>query len=510
MKPVVVLGFDAASPRLIRDWALPAFARLRADGVTARTLNPPGLYVGAVWPSLITGVSPARHGRWCYDQFIPGSYGVRRMSPRDYQVEPFWMALDRAGKRVAIIDVPKSPSHALANGLHIADWGTHDPESRGFHTYPEALAHDVQRRYRTEPVGGCDSYGHDHDAVQQLCDRLIERAERKTELCLDLLARERWDLFFAVFTESHCAGHQLWRLHDPAHPEHDPVLRRALGDPLERVYRALDRSLARLLSALPTDATVVVLASHGMGPHYDGNMLLADMLAAMHVSGTRRDAVSTLQRTWHAAPAPLRRAINPLAVRAGLWLGRRRAGAPPGLGSALRTPDPTRMRYFAVPNNDCHGAIRLNIVGREPAGCVRTGGDVDDTIAALREELRTFVNEDTGRPVVASLHRIEDLYPGEPHGALPDLIIDWDRSAPIRRIVSTRYGRLERPPLTPRTGDHQPDGLLIARGPEIASGGDLDAMASVDLAPTICTILGLPRPDLDGHPIAAIVAPSKS
>ncbi len=510
MNPVVVLGFDAAAPGLIRDWALPAFARLRADGVTTSTRNPPGLYVGAVWPSLITGTSPSRHGRWCYDQFVPGTYGVRRMTAEDYQVAPFWMALDRAGKRVAIVDVPKSPIRALGHGLQLADWGTHDPDSLGFRAYPETLARDVQRRYRTEPVGLCDHYGHDREAVQRLCDRLIERTERRTELCLDLLARERWDLFFAVFTESHCAGHQLWWLHDPTHPEHDPALRRALGDPMERVYRALDRSLARLLAALPTEATVLVLASHGMGPHYDGSLLLADMLAAMHVSGARRDAVSTLQRTWHAAPAALRRVVNPLAVRTGLWLGRRRAGAPPGLGSALRTPDPTRMRYFAVPNNDCHGAIRLNVVGREPAGCIQPGRDFDAAIDALGEELSTFVNEDTGRPVVAALHRIETLYPGEPHEALPDVIVDWDRSATIQRVVSTRYGRLARPKVTSRTGDHQPTGLLIARGPGIASGHAIAPIESVDLAPTISSILGLPRPDLDGHPIEAIVAPSTS
>ena len=509
MTPVVVLGFDAADSHLIRDWGLPAFARLRAEGVTASTRNPPGLYVGAVWPSLMTGTSPTRHGRWCYDQFVPGTYGVRRITGDDFQVEPFWMALDRAGKRVAIVDVPKNPATTLAHGLLIADWGTHDPEPQGLRVSPASVARDLQHRYRTEPVGICDHYGHHADDVQKLCDRLIERAERKTELCLDLLARERWDLFFAVFTESHCAGHQFWRIHDPTHPAHDPALRRALGNPMERVYRALDRSLTRLIAAIPTTTTVLVVTSHGMGPHYDGNMLLADMLAAMHVSGTRRDAVSTLQRTWRACPAAVRAVINPLAVRAGLWLGRRRAGAPPGLGSALRTPDPTRMRYFAVPNNDCHGAIRLNISGREPTGCVQPGQEVDETIAALEEDLRTFVNEETGRPVVTALHRIDALYPGEPHDTLPDLIVDWDRSAPIRRIASARYGRLERGDVTPRTGDHQPDGLLIARGPGIGAGRDLGTVESVDLATTVSSLLGLPRPDLDGHPIAAIVDPSR-
>jgi hypothetical protein len=102
------------------------------------------------------------------------------------------------------------------------------------------------------------------------------------------------------------------------------------------------------------------------------------------------------------------------------------------------------------------------------------------------------------------VHRIEDLYPGEDVSALPDLIVDWDRSAPIRRIRSAEYGRLARESIGPRTGDHRPDGLLIARGPGIAAGHTLPAEPSVAVAATVCALLGVERADLDGRPIAAL------
>jgi len=230
------------------------------------------------------------------------------------------------------------------------------------------------------------------------------------------------------------------------------------------------------------------------------------MLSAIHARPRRLAAVGLAQRAWQALPGGVRTVVAPPLAHAGRWLSRRRAGAPPGLASALRAPEPGRLPYFAVPNNDCHGAIRLNLAGREPAGAVRPGAERARTVEALRAALATFVNEETGRPVVAAVHRIEDLYPGEPVGDLPDLIVDWDRSAPIRRVRSPRYGRLARVSPSPRSGDHRPEGLLIARGPRVAAGRAGPAVPSVALAATVSRLLGVARPDLDAAPLAALGA----
>ena len=63
---VLALAGDALDDVLVRRWAaegvLPTFQRLLGEGTWATTLNPIGLYVGALWPSFATGASPARHG----------------------------------------------------------------------------------------------------------------------------------------------------------------------------------------------------------------------------------------------------------------------------------------------------------------------------------------------------------------------------------------------------------------------------------------------------------------
>jgi predicted AlkP superfamily phosphohydrolase/phosphomutase len=64
---VLFLAADAMDKDLVLRWAedgtLPTFRRLLSTAAWGNTENPPGLFVGAVWPSFWTSVSPARHAR---------------------------------------------------------------------------------------------------------------------------------------------------------------------------------------------------------------------------------------------------------------------------------------------------------------------------------------------------------------------------------------------------------------------------------------------------------------
>src|SRR4029450_647864 len=92
------------------------------------------------------------------------------------------------------------------------------------------------------------------------------------------------------------------------------------------------------------------------------------------------------------------------------------------------------------------------------------------------------------------------LFPGEPTDELPDLIVHWNRTRPIRRVRSPRYGSLARGVPGGRSGDHRPDGLLVARGPGILADPRGGPVRSVDVPATIAGMLGVPLPDVDGPP----------
>ena len=457
---LLVIGIDAAEASLLDAWSetgyLPTLRSLREAGLCCRIENPPGIYTGAVWPSFFTAVSPGRHGRYFYRQIEVGSYDVPVFPGSAIGWEPFWSALSRAGRRSAIVDVPKAPLAEDFDGVQICDWGVHDSEG-SMRSFPDSLGRDLVQRFGADPVGLCDRGRRNAASLAELRDALVERTRRKTELSLDLLGRGGWDLFLTVFSESHCAGHQFWHVHDASHPLHRRDVADALGNPLRDVYVALDAGLGRLMDAAGPGATVLVIASHGMGAHYDGTFLLDDILRRIDgVKELRRTAVvETARRLWQRTPARMRRPLEPIADRV-----YRSAG----------TSLPTGRRFFAVPTNDNCGGIRLNLAGREPDGRVRRGAEADAVCDELAAELLELVEVASGRPVVRDVLRSVDIFPGERTDQLPDLLVRWHRDTPIRGVVSPRVGKIARQYGGCRTGDHRAGGALYARRPGLPSG----------------------------------------
>jgi predicted AlkP superfamily phosphohydrolase/phosphomutase len=498
---VLVIGLDAADRDLILRWTregdLPVMRRLLETSHWGMTVNPPGLYVGAVWPSFFTGVSPARHGRYCYVQLNPGTYRARKVHTADLRVEPFWERLSRAGKRVAVIDVPKTPLSRGVNGLHIVDWGTHDPDHARVRTWPEALAAEVAARFGEDPLRNCNGHREHASEYAALRDALVARARRKAELARHYLEQGGWDAFVAVFSESHCAGHQCWHLLDPDHPRHDPEVARAAGNPMRDVYRAIDRGIGELLELAGDETLTVVLASHGMGPHYDGTFLLGKILERLGAQAPARPH-PRLRRWLRGArrrlPGPLGRGVRPLLE----WV---KAAEVRPLG---------RGTCFQVPNNDAHGGIRVNLIGREPRGRVRPGKEYEAFCGTLARDLLELRNADTGMPLVRSVMRIEDLYPGERLDHLPDLIIEWERSAPVRAVESPKIGRIEGRYEKCRTGDHTGGGLFFLSGPGVAPGRRPAPVEVTDFAATFLAHLGVDPSPLDGSPIVPAAAAGTS
>jgi predicted AlkP superfamily phosphohydrolase/phosphomutase len=107
---VMFIGLDAMDPgianRLIDEGRLPVLAKLADTAFRATTTNPTGLLVGGCWPTVWSSTTPAAHGFYCFRQFQPGRYEVRRFTPVDIDVTPFWMPLAEAGRSVALFDVP--------------------------------------------------------------------------------------------------------------------------------------------------------------------------------------------------------------------------------------------------------------------------------------------------------------------------------------------------------------------------------------------------------------------
>ncbi len=502
---VLFIGLDAADKDLILSWAeeglLPNLRKLLAKSSWGITHNPIGLYVGAIWPSFYTSVSPATHGRYCYKQLKLGSYETDFIYPRDVKAPPFWEALSEAGKRIAVIDVPKTYPSELKNGLHIVDWGTHDPDLTGFTMCPETMTENINNNFPPDSMHNCNAFRTTAQEYLEFRDRLLERVNRKVELDIHCLEQGGWDCFLTVFSEAHCIGHQCWHLHDKKHKNYDPVIASVVGDSVKDVYQAVDKAIGQLVAKVDTDTQLILFASHGMGPHYDATFMLDDILKRLETGNSPSQLKPKLAKIitplWKLLPHALRKKARPIRKKARVHLGIEKA--PP-------SPDQlARRKYFSVPNNDAYGGVRINLIGREPNGLISAGSEYDALCATLSEELMEFINVETGEPLVKRVLRSDEFHQGKHADLLPDLMIEWNRSSPISSVSSKKTGTIKGEYTKCRTGDHKSQGLFLASGPSISPGKIDDPLSVMDIAPTIASLLGVTLANVEGKPISRIL-----
>jgi predicted AlkP superfamily phosphohydrolase/phosphomutase len=522
---VVVVGLDACDPATARRLAsaghLPTLGRLFAKAARCRVRNPVGLFVGALWMTFANGLRPDRHGFHCWDEIDVATYVRRLTVPQSRHAgTTFWRALSEAGRRVAVLDVPHARADVPIDGIQVAEWGCHDRHF-GFHTWPPAAAGDIESTFGLHPVLGLDprsvrefspdDYAHragplrTREEEHLLFEGLLRGLAGKRRLSATLLAEGEWDLFLTVFGESHAIGHQQWHLHDRSHPRFDPATRDALGgDPLLRVYQELDAALGELLSLVDDRATVLVLLSHGMGPHYDGTYLLDEILRRIDRADRGADPgrrpTDVLKRAARSLSPSLQRGAAALAMPA----LRRRASALSPCPEYVEPNDRARQRFFVEPNNAVYGGVRFNLAGREPSGCVRPE-EVDRLCARLSRDLLALVNVATGGRAVRGVERADRWYRRSAVDTMPDLFVDWERAAPIETVWSPKTGSVHAPYSHWRTGDHRPDGLLLAHGPGVPTSTMLGDVNLEDLPASIAARFGIGLEDVDGHPVPWLI-----
>ena len=489
---VACITLDAAEQSLLHQWTseglLPHFGKIFKESVSSGTRNTDIIYSGALWPSFNTGLWPGRHDNYFYRQPVLGSYGLRFFQPEDLAVDSIWNAIEKEGHRIALIDVPKALLARTPRTLQVAFWGEHEVR-HPLTCWPPSLEEEVRQVAGKDPVGACDLFRQRPQELRRLKDGLIERATRRADLALAVLARGPWDLFVLNFGEAHCAGHHLWATRDPKHPLHQTAFRGLLGeDPLLEVYQAIDRSLGRIVDALGEDAFLMVLATHGMGPRYDATAALDSVLRRLEGIDIPKASkpMEIIRKMWVGLPGMVRRPFRRLADR---------------IYDAPRQQERARRRFYAIPTTDNCGGIRFNLRGREPKGRVEPGPPYQELCDWLERELLSLVNVATGAPAVKRVLRGDLLFAGPFRNEFPDLVIEWNYETPIPAVRSQRIGEVRVESPNPRTGDHRPKGLVLARSTDLVPRVIEGDMPIVDFAPTLAARLGVQLSGIDGKPI---------
>jgi predicted AlkP superfamily phosphohydrolase/phosphomutase len=492
---VLMIGLDAAEFTLIRRWidegVLPNLAKLTSDGAFGPLTSSARWLVGSPWPTFYTGTPPEEHGFYHYLIWRPHSMSTERPTPDWLPLHPFWRRFGETGPRTIAIDVPLVYPPEPFAGVELSGWGTHETMGPPA-AHPPNLLDRVRREFGTSPFGLEASHLLSAAQLLEVRDQWLRTTALAAELGEAQMARESWDFFLICFAAPHRCGHQLWNLtgmKDGA----DPAEAAAVAGALKEVYIGCDAAVGRLVARAGPETVTLVFAVHGMGSNLSRTDLLREMLGRVLAgdSGSPDAASRWAQRARAAVPLPWRSWVKshlPQAVQDRLTLFWRSGGI-----------DWRTTNAFAV-FGDLEGYIRLNLRGREAAGIVEPG----DEAAALRQRiedgLRTFVDADSGEPLVHEIARAEMIFADGPmRSHLPDLIVFWSNrpASEHRRIVSPRHGSIDWP--TPghhpqgRSGNHRPTGFLIAAGGPVPPGASIEGHV-LDLAPTVHALLGQPVP----------------
>jgi predicted AlkP superfamily phosphohydrolase/phosphomutase len=447
-RPVLLLGLDGLGQEfldspLVTDAAPNLVGLLREGGVAALPSTFPP-YTAPAWTSITTGVGPGRHGVFGFTDAAG-----RPVSDASVAAPRLWDYVGQGGGRSVVLNMPITYPARAIDGLMIS--GMPVPPGSAF-TAPAELAESLDGYVVDVAVREDGNEGTD------TLDRLTAMTAARGRAAARLAAGESWDLFVAVFVLPDRLGHPWWKhlvAGDPMFATREAAENRSHA---AKALRALDRAVVDLMSALPPNTAVVACSDHGFGT------LRADLFTDVALAEAG------------LVDAPVGAGLLARVGRSGI--GRRLPRALRRAARDVTTGGDGRVARTATPY-EC--GIRV----RDPAV-------TDEVIAVLKD-----LCDPDGVPLVAAVHRREDLYTGEHVGRAPELLVELADES-----VDLHDGFHAPAPWVPRTdvawGTHRTDGVVAVRGAEMTARG-----TAPDVAATVLDLLGLDVDGLDGRSLVS-------
>lgn len=502
--PLLVIGIDGGTWQVLGPLAdmgeMPNLARLRRQGAWADLLSTTPPFTAPAWASFATGVNPGRHGvlNFIHKASEPAASLRNKGQPVNsshIQAPTIWQYLHEAGKRIATINVPLS--YPLSPVGELAISGMLTPPQAAQWTHPPALAAELADYIIDLDFGrpGKALDPAELPAPVDMLTQIMHMTERRGYHALRLLQQGPWDVFTVIFTGTDRIFHHFWHYVDPSPAAAQQPLLQFLAAHIRQYFHLLDSIIGGMVRAVGSQGHVLMLSDHGFGPaarHWChlNNWLLELGYLTLRNSGKG----SMLQRLKRQTPwlRDIARRILPQEARESL----RQHGH---LADAIDWP--TTQAWVEPLYNNVAGVF-LHRQGRHAQGPV-TEADAPSLLARLQTDASKLRIPGTRRPLVQAVYTRDELYHGPHTARFPDLILILD---PDYAAVPTLGSSLLTPagPLL-RSGDHRPEGIFLAAGPDVRGGPLAQPPSILDIAPTFLYLADAPLPDdLDGHLISDI------
>ncbi|AFZ74387.1 alkaline phosphatase family protein [Natronobacterium gregoryi] len=471
-----VFGIDGVPWNLLRKWIdageLPAFRRLREDGVAAPLESTMPPTTPTAWPTIATGARPDNHGIYGF-QKLQHDYTQEMNTSTDRKRPALWDRLSPA----VVGNVPMTYPADEIDGTMVS--GMISPSVNERFAHPSDLADEITAEIPDYRIG-LNWYDYAGEE-RQFQDDLHSLVAARRALMDRLMAIDDWRLFFFVFTAPDRLQHLIW--------EEDIILDH---------YKQFDDVLADVLEYVDErDANLFVASDHGFGPiskfvhlnvvlEQDGFLSRKDRSATgsslAQLGVTKSNVLGTLKRV-------------------GIDEKRFVQSLPKGLVDGLAEQVPGDHGLYDVDFEEtiafAHGPsyVYVNDTDRFEAGTVAPA-NVDSVKRELRAAFEDVIDPDTGDRVL-SVSDGDDVFPAD--DASPDLVVvgedGYEEKTKLDDDVFAPAGT--------KAASHRSEGVFFAHGPAIDGSLEtvnLDALSVVDVAPTLLHSVGEPIPDdVDGE-----------
>lgn len=505
---VLILGLDGATPELVDRWVeenkLPYLKQIMEKGVYGKlkSVYPP--ISPAAWTTFATGYNPGKHGVYDfrdYDNTRYGCFADTIVDSNSFAGKTIWDIVGAAGQKVGVVTVPVTYPAWKVNGFMISGYPT--PDTGKSFTYPPELG-------KTLPPMVGDAAFFKSATGHVLLKEMNRSMHECTDVSIDLMNKDDYGLFIMVVGATDRAHHDWWKYIDPQHPAYDPKEAELYGDLILEVYKAADACVGKFLEAIDDDTTVIVMSDHGGGSHPKDYLNSNYVLRTLNL--LKPSAKASKKSGFKAAFKQFYRT----KIRRFPYLEKVYRSLPQSLKKIATTMDSQTMmnldaidwkhtKAYRFPMYPPVEGIMINVVGRQPEGCVQPGEEYEAIRTRILEEMRSLRDPKTGEPIVLEAYRREELYHGERLETAPDLILvtqDQYKGGPsIDELISA----VPLDVISKLSGVHRMNGIILAQGPHIRRNARIEGAGIIDVAPTVMYALGLPIPtDMDGKPLAGL------
>lgn len=517
---VCIIGIDGGTFTLIKPWAekgyLPNLHSIITNGSHSILDSSIPDNSAPAWTSIITGKNPGKHMVFGFTS--PGSdiANIRISNSQTRASASIWDIFSRNNKKVCVINVPLTYPPEEVNGIMISGMDT--PGIDTVYTYPESLKDELNKefgRYRIEPETATAWTSLSEKKKLAYIDEIHDIARLRCQVVASFLRKYPWDLFMVVFVAVDRIQHKFWGDMDRSYPFFLSNTPDKLQNAILNTYRLIDSFVGKISSLLSDDTTLVIVSDHGFGPRSPDVVSVNRFLNRHHLLKYKREAQGGFAGGVHS----MNSIIFDFAKRK---LSPRRQQILKKVFPFLRGKavsylnfagiDWSKTKVFA---DEPMGLIWVNRKGRFNMGIVTPGNEYEDVRCQTIALLRGLKDPKTGRAIIRSVYKKEDVYTGQFLNEAPDIVFSYNDefSFPENTSLSRLFkgddfiGRAnDVGELLQITGIHRPDGIIIFKGRNIRKGARLEGARVIDVMPTSLYLSGMPIPeDVDGRVLNEII-----